>query len=62
MENCLDVVGLDLRFKLIQRRSRDNIGWQSIPKDNCVREEAKFEVVSGCAGEFVSKTMTVSCN
>jgi hypothetical protein len=27
MENCLDVVGLDLWFKLIQRRSRDNIGW-----------------------------------
>jgi hypothetical protein len=27
MENCLDVVGLDLWFKLIQRRSRDNIRW-----------------------------------
>jgi hypothetical protein len=27
MENCLDVVGLDLWFKLIQRRSRDNVRW-----------------------------------
>jgi hypothetical protein len=25
------------------------------------REEAEFEVVSGCAEGFVSKTMTVSC-
>ena len=61
MENCLVVVGLDLRFKLIQRRSRDNIRWLSIPKDNCMRKETEFEIVSGCAEGFVSKTMTVSC-
>jgi hypothetical protein len=61
MENCLDVVGLDLWFKLIQRRSRDSIRWYSIPKENCVREEAEFEVVSGCAEGFVSKTMIMSC-
>ena len=28
---------------------------------NSMREEAEFEVVSGCADGFVSKTMTVSC-
>jgi hypothetical protein len=27
-----------------------------IPKDNCTREEAEFEVVSGCAEGLVSKT------
>jgi len=27
MENCLDVVGLVLWFKLVHRRSRDNIRW-----------------------------------
>ena len=43
MENCLDVVSLDLRFKLIQRRSRDNSGWQSIPKDNCMREKLNLK-------------------
>jgi len=26
-----------------------------------MREEAEFEVVSGCAEGFVSKTMTVAC-
>jgi hypothetical protein len=30
-------------------------------KDNCIREEVEFKVISGCAEGFVSKTMTVSC-
>jgi len=47
----VDVVGLDLWFKLIQRRSRDNIRQLSIPKVNCMREEAEFEVVSGLSVE-----------
>jgi len=52
--------GFGSMIELIQRRSRDNVRWQGIPKDNCVREEAEFEVVIGCAEDLVLKTMTAS--
>ena len=63
MENCLVAVGLDLWFKLIQtdKEEAETISGSKAFQRTTMRKEAEFEVVSGCAEGFVSKTMAVSC-